>query len=113
MAKFYFTYGDNPAFPYQDGWTEVIAEDRKWAVMAYEKFHHKRPGSTYVNCALVYSEWEWFKTYMAAAGENFGHGCHDRITMEIQPVSNTWTPDTYAHVECEEKITYRREDLDG
>jgi hypothetical protein len=33
--------------------------------------------------------------------------------MEIEPVSNTWTPETYFQVECEEKITYRREDLDG
>ena len=30
MAKFYFTYGDNPAFPYQDGWTEVIAEEAEF-----------------------------------------------------------------------------------
>lgn len=112
MAKFYFTYGDNPGFPYQDGWTEVIAEDRKWAVLAFEKFHAKRPGSTAVNCALIYSEYEWQNTQMAAFGENFGHGCHEVITMETEHVCNTWAPDKFQLVEKEEKITYRRELLD-
>lgn len=105
MAKFYFTYGESPAFPFQNGWTEVIAEDRKWAVLAFEKFHPKRPGSTYVNCALIYSEREWWKTQMAAMGENFGHGCHDRITMEIEGISRS-------SQECEDKVTYRHEVLE-
>lgn len=112
MAKFYFTYGDSPAFPYQNGWTEVIAENRQFAIMAFERFHRKRPGSSFINCALIYSERDWEKTYMAAAGENFGHGCHERITVEIDSLVDTLEPENFTCIERKEMITYRREDLD-
>ena len=113
MAKFYFTYGDNPGFPYRNGWTEVIAEDRKWAVLAFEKVHSKRPGSTLVNCAMIYSEWEWETTMMAATGENFGHGCHEIITMELEHIGTIWAPDKPLIIERKEAITFRCEYLDG
>lgn len=113
MSKFYFTFGDNPFFPYQDGWAEVEAPDQYWAVMAYEKFHPKRPGSRFVNCALIYTDREWQNTQMAVNGSNFGAGCHEFITVEIVRISDTFAPGTLEHITAEEKITYRCENLDG
>lgn len=105
MAKFYFTYGSGSAFPYQDGWTEVFAENRSFAIMAFERFHPKRPGSPFINCAIIYSERDWEKTQMAARGTNFGHGCHERITVDVQ---NNLT----SSFECEDSIVYTREECD-
>lgn len=105
MSKFYFTYGDSPAFPYQNGWTEVFAENKSFAIMAFERFHPKRPGSSFINCAIIYTEREWERTMMAAAGENFGHGCHERITVEIDPALT-------GPLEIADTIFYRRERCD-
>ena len=113
MGKFIFTWGASPYFAYQNGWTEVIAPDRSMAVKAFEIFHPKRPGSRYVNCAMIFSEREWECTQMAVTGENFGRGCWERITVEIEKIDDTYAPETLKHIETGEKITYRCEYLDG
>ena len=113
MAKYVFTWGDNPFFAYQDGWTEVEAPDHHAAIKAFEQFHPKRPGSKFMNCAMVYTEREWSTTQMAANGENFGHGCHERITVEVERVVDQLGSDTLQKNEAKEIVTYRREDLDG
>lgn len=113
MSSFCFSYGQDPFFPYQDGWTEVKAPDQYLAVMAFEKFHPKRPGSRFVNCALIYTEREWEATQMAKTGSNFGHGCHELITLHFEHISDTYEPESLWPVESEEKLTFHCEYLDG
>lgn len=112
MSSFYFTYGPDPFFPYQDGWTEVQAPDQYLAIMAFEDFHPKRPGSRFVNCAMIYTEREWNNTQMAANGINFGIGCHELISMKIEGLGSTFEPDTLRPLEAETKITVFCEYLD-
>ena len=113
MAKYIFTWGASPFFAYQDGWTEVIAPDRNTAVKAFEVFHPKRPGSRYTNCAMIYSEREWEGTEMAINGENFGHGCHERIIVEVNRIYDQVKAGTLQKNEAKEMVTYRCENLDG
>lgn len=113
MAKYVFTWGANPFFHYQDGWTEVEAPDQYTAIKAFEQFHPKRPGSKFINCAMIYTEREWNTTWMAANGENFGHGCHERITVEATRVYDQLEAGTLQKNEAREIVTYKREDFDG
>lgn len=59
--KFYFTFGSNPQFPYQNGHLVVYAEN---VDIAIKKYRHKYPDihKNTVNCAFIYSEEEWNKT---------------------------------------------------
>ena len=114
MAKFYFTYGDDVHYPYQNGWTEVEAYDFQLAVRAFQMFHPNRPGSEILNCAGFYSESSWEKTFMARNNENFGHGCWERITVLVEPLSDMLSAkNNLACVERRERITYQREFLEG
>ena len=82
MPRFYFTYGADPTYPFQGGWTEIIALDRPMACAIFQRFHPNREGSAeMLNCADVYSESQFKATAMYAAGENFGEGCHERISL--------------------------------
>jgi len=57
-SKFYFTFGSDPGFPYQNTYIIVLAESEKAAV---EKFRDKYPDrhKDIVNCAFWYSEERW------------------------------------------------------
>lgn len=52
--KFYFTYGSDPAYPFQGGWTLVYAPDLKAAQQIFKAYHPNRPGSDALNCADYY-----------------------------------------------------------
>lgn len=114
MVKYYFTYGDDASFPRQNGWTEVEAENYQLAIRAFQTFHPNRPGSEALNCAGCYSDRVWDSTFMAKNNDNFGHGCWERITVFVEPISDTLSAkDNYGRTEHREQITYQREFLDG
>ncbi len=58
MPKFFYTFGSDEGFPYQNGWVEVHAEN--WNE-AHEKFRSRftdrRPGT--MNCSFFYDEEQW------------------------------------------------------
>lgn len=57
---FYFTFGSDPAFPYQNTYLVVFAGDRSDAIAKFRKKYPDRPGheGTY-NTAFTYSQEEW------------------------------------------------------
>ncbi len=58
QKKFYFTFGSDPGFPYQNTFVVVMAGTERAAV---EKFRAKFPDrhKDIVNCAFWYSEEQW------------------------------------------------------
>jgi hypothetical protein len=67
--KWFYTYGSSNQFPFQSGWTEVLATDAKRANQTFRGVHPDvTPG--YLNCAYMYSQDE-FPMSMASAG-NYG-----------------------------------------
>ena len=82
MPKFYFTYGTDPSYPFQGGWTEIEAPDRHTASMLFREIHPDRPGRDGIlNCASVYTE-EHFKATEMYQDSNFGSRCNERIVFD-------------------------------
>lgn len=72
--KYYFTYGSDPAYPFQGGWTLIYAPNLRAAQQIFKAYHPNRPGSDALNCADYYSAslFEQFDPAMK------GH-CHEII----------------------------------
>lgn len=79
MPKFYFTYGTDPAYPFQGGWTEVEAPDRPSACTAF-KMYHPDASPLHPNCAGIYNE-EQFQATEMYTKDNFGARCQEHITL--------------------------------
>lgn len=60
MKTFFYTFGSNEKFPYQNGWVEVHATD--WNE-AHEKFRARFPDRhpNCLNCAFYYDEEQWHR----------------------------------------------------
>ena len=59
-SKFYFTFGSDPEFPYGFGeFVEIEASDEDEAREVFRAVFPSRPGSQFLNCSSVYSEFEW------------------------------------------------------
>lgn len=80
MPKFYFTYGTDPDYPFQGGWTEIEAPDPKTAEDIFEMFHPSRKIAT-LNCAFAYTEEKFKDTEMYKSKDNFDGCCHERIIL--------------------------------
>ena len=83
METFYFTYGTDKNFPFQGGWTEVHAADRKQAVALFRREHPDRsPGL--VNCSSIYTEKQFQDKVLPLYkdGDAFWRVCHECITPE-------------------------------
>lgn len=80
MQKFYFTYGTDPAYPFQGGWTLIVAPDEKTAVQIFRVFHPDRFGSGCLNCADYYRGERFEKSKMYKDG-NFGAYCREVIKV--------------------------------
>lgn len=74
IQPYYFTYGADEHFPFQDGWTIVYAQNLTEAIDIFRAYHPDRhPGV--VNCAEVYDAKDFVKTDMYKKGnfDFFGH----------------------------------------
>lgn len=80
MAKFYFTYGTEGQ-PFYGGWTEVEAPNIRAASFAFRAFHPDKTEGL-LNCSDVYGEEHFKRTSMYGPGGNFGHRCHETITLQ-------------------------------
>ena len=86
MNKFYFTYGTDEGYPFEGGWTMVIAPDEAAAVQVFRIYHPNREGSDFVNCACIYGEtFEQSESYKTG---NFGGYCHEIIGP--YPLKKLW-----------------------
>ncbi len=66
MNKYYFSFGSDPAFPFQGGYLIVEAPTMQDACEVFRKYYPDRPNHTGIlNCAFVYDEddfmynWDW------------------------------------------------------
>lgn len=86
MNKYYYTFGSDPSFPYQNGWVEVIADS--WAE-AHDKFRTRFPGraKTCLNCSFFYDEEEWKKTNMS---KNKNYKCYEVIGEDSKEKDKTF-----------------------
>jgi hypothetical protein len=58
LEKYYFTFGSDEQFPYQNGWVEVHAENMQEACELFrQKYPDRIPGI--LNCSSVYTDKEW------------------------------------------------------
>ena len=84
MSKFYFTFGINPIYPYQNGYIIIEAESLSQSI-EYFKILFPNPEKPYLlRCAFYYTEQQWEKasanhsmkfygTYLKRNGEPFAH----------------------------------------
>lgn len=56
--KFYFTFGSDPGFPYQNTYLIVMAYTEKEAIQKFREKYPDRHKNTF-NCAFVYTEQQW------------------------------------------------------
>lgn len=75
LTKYYFTFGNDPEFPYKGGWVTVIAEDM---LQAMRIFAARFPNEDHLLCAEVYAQDEFRKTPMYLNG-NMGAYSHEVI----------------------------------
>ena len=57
---FYYTFGSDYGFPFQDGWVEIIASNREEADEIFVRHFPCRHPNT-LNCSFVYTEAEWLE----------------------------------------------------
>ncbi|MEH2936300.1 hypothetical protein [Acutalibacter sp. JLR.KK004] len=81
MPKFYFTYGTDPSYPFQGGWTEIEAPDPDKAGEIFSAVHPDRHAGI-LNCAFTYTEERFKATEMYKSGGNFGCYCHERLVFD-------------------------------
>lgn len=79
MPTFYFTYGTDPAYPFEGGWTTVIAPDRLAATALFRIYHPDRVKGI-VNCADIYDERSFKMLDMFTRG-NFKKFCREVIMV--------------------------------
>lgn len=58
MERFYFTFGSDQGFPYQNTYLIVLAETKSDAVRKFRAKYPDRHKNT-INCAFVYSQEQW------------------------------------------------------
>lgn len=88
MSKFYFTYGNDPQFPYQGGWTEVEAPNIGLAVKAFKCIHPNRTKTNTLNCASCYTSEQFESPNNTMLNGNYGKKCQERITLTREVFGN-------------------------
>lgn len=74
--RFYFTFGTSEVYPYQGGWVEVYAPNKRSAIEKFNnKFGYTKDG--FVRCCSYYSEKEMTEADMLDGSGNLGAFCHE------------------------------------
>lgn len=81
LKPFYFTYGTDEHFPYQGGWTIVLAPDRHSACELFIHVHPSRYKQA-VNCSCIYTQEQFEQTEMYKQNKNFEKGCVEVLSIE-------------------------------
>ena len=75
--NFYFTYGSDPQYPFNGGYTIVVADSKKRAAAVF-RLYHPDVHEGILNCAFVYDQESMERTGMLEDG-NGGAYCHEYI----------------------------------
>lgn len=75
MPYYYFTFGTDPGYPFQNGWVKIQAPSRREATEIFAIYFPSRDDEC-VNCAFIYEEEEFKETSMYKKNDNLGAGCH-------------------------------------
>jgi len=59
MNKYYYTFGSDKMFPFQNGWIVIKADSWKSAHEIFMKHFPCRNGGNTLNCAFFYDEKQW------------------------------------------------------
>lgn len=82
LDTFYFTFGSSELYPFQGGWVEITAPNRREALRVFKKHFPNREGSNCYNAADCYDSDTFMNhTDMFETG-NLGAFCHARIEYE-------------------------------
>lgn len=73
LHPYYFTFGSDPNFPFQDGYIVIYARGRSEACKMFNHIFGERDGM--VNCSFIYNEEEWKKATL-----NHVYPCFDKFT---------------------------------
>lgn len=79
LRNYYFTYGTDYNYPYQSGWTRILAPTRPCAIALFRAYHPDIFLDT-INCAGIYDEEEFKDTSMYKHG-NFGAKENEAIVV--------------------------------
>lgn len=85
--KFYFTYGSWEGYPYNHGWTLILAPTRRTAVALFKAYHPHPEGDDWILCADIYDQESFYKTKMPMKG-NGGY-----FEVEVIEVYHEWVKD--------------------
>lgn len=60
MNSYFYTFGSDPGFPYQNGWVEIHAASREEADRKFRaRFSDRLGHEGIMNCAFRYDEKRW------------------------------------------------------
>lgn len=104
--RFHFTFGRDKLFPFQDGWVTVEAPTRRAAAMIFKELYpNPRPNSSDIlNCSFLYDENDFVTTEMFKETDNYGHGCHRLITLNIKDCDAELSKDENVSFTLEKEI---------
>lgn len=86
MKRYYLTYGLDPTYPYQGGWTTIEAPNRDVACAVFKAFHPSENNHS-LNFEDIYTEEEFVETNMNGPNGNLGAHCHELITVHRRVVA--------------------------
>lgn len=69
---YFFTFGSDAAFPYQNGYIIIIAKDIDTANKIFKENYPNRPGSDCLNYSFCYTSDEWDKIDTSKMGIFYG-----------------------------------------
>lgn len=83
LQSFYYTFGTSQSFPFERGWVEVQATDRKEANQLFRaQFPDKIPGI--INCAFIYDAEAFERIREVYKNDPNWNVCHQVITPDTQ-----------------------------
>jgi len=80
MNRYFYTFGSDLKFPYQNGWVEIRAVSWEEAHAKFRARFPSRPGHDgTLNCAFFYDEEQWKKMDPEHTWANYEWRCHKII----------------------------------
>ena len=79
--KYYFSFGSDPLYPYQNGYIVIEAKNIEAACDIFKAYHPNREGSNLINCAFIYTEDEFMKSWDRVWKYE---PCHGRVSYQTE-----------------------------
>lgn len=75
LSRFYFTFGSDPHFPFQEGWIAIEAPDIRAAAKIFKVYYPNPLDDTVLNCSDYYAAADFEASSMFKT-DNRGARCH-------------------------------------